>query len=142
MVNTDKGHIIIYIAKYILLLCALVCSVVHVDARVFEAGEKVYINAVQNDAVGDWSKAGTEDTKLFLYFYQSNDNSNTENEWVELTRVESSNEFEGTLVPYHSSYDRVIVIRKSSSGTANNWNDRMHQSCNIIIPDNNYNFLS
>ena len=116
--------------RYI-VLGLLLSTTLSVSARMYKAGEKVYINAVQSDGLGDWSQANA---KLFLYFYQSTNTSNSE--WVALSRVGTSNLFEGTLNPYHPWYDRVSVIRKSPSGTINNWSDRWNQSCDIIIPDN------
>ncbi|MBQ6763584.1 MAG: hypothetical protein IJP45_00190, partial [Paludibacteraceae bacterium] len=129
MIKKDK-HII----RFVLILCALLCSAVRLSARMYQSGEKVYVNAVQNDGLGDWSQANA---KLFLYFYQSTNSSNSE--WVELSRVGTSNVFEGTLVPNNPWYDRVSVIRKGPEGTAGNWNNRWNQSCDIIIPDNNRN---
>ncbi|MBQ3672945.1 MAG: hypothetical protein II928_00550, partial [Paludibacteraceae bacterium] len=129
MIKKDK-HII----RFFLILCALLCSAVRLSARMYQSGEKVYVNAVQNDGLGDWSQANA---KLFLYFYQSTNSSNSE--WVELSRVGTSNVFEGTLVPNNPWYDRVSVIRKGPEGTAGNWNNRWNQSCDIIIPDNDRN---
>ena len=132
MVRKSRIHIINI--KYILLLCTLLISAVRANARMYHSGEKIYVNAVQNDGLGDWSQANA---KLFLYFYQSTGSSNSE--WVELSRVGTSNVFEGTLVPNNPWYDRVSVIRKGPEGTAGNWNNRWNQSCDIIIPDNDRN---
>ena len=123
----------IYVCIGIFLACTLTAY-----GRMYTTGEKVYINAVQNDGLGDWSQA---DAKLFLYFFQSTNHSNSE--WVALSRVGTSDVFEGTVTSYHAWYDRVSVIRKSPSGTINNWSERWNQSCNIIIPDNSHcNYLS
>ena len=125
--------------KYIVLLCALLSQAVHIDARMINAGEKVYINSYQSDGVGDWSQANA---KLFLYFFQSTSPSNCE--WVELSRVETGSKyFVGTITPNYSWYDYVIVVRKSESGTAG-WDNVWNQSCDIEIPDNwegDYNLL-
>ena len=123
-----------------LLLCALLWSVASIYARMYNAGEKVFINASQSDGVGDWSQSNA---KLFLYFFQSTNTSNSE--WVELSRVEDGSKyFIGTITPNHPWFDRVSVVRKSEWGTAGNWDERWNQSCDITIPDNgegDYNLL-
>ncbi|MBR0194842.1 MAG: hypothetical protein IJQ32_01160 [Paludibacteraceae bacterium] len=107
------------------------------NARMYNAGEQIYLNSDQttSDADGqnfDWKKDGA---KLFLYFFQSTVPSN--NEWVTMNAIESgSTVFAGSIGGVHPWYDRVIVVRKSPTGTAGNWDDKWTQSCDINIPDN------
>ena len=117
-----------YIVLGLLLLGALTAQ-----ARTYVAGEKVYINADQSSHGSiNWSDGNAN---LFLYFFQSTNTAN--NEWVSLSRVGTSDVFEGTMAPNHPWYDRVSVIRKSPTGTSYNWSDRWHQTCDIEIRDNN-----
>ena len=117
-----------YIVLSLLLLGALTAY-----SRTYVAGEKVYVNTDQSsNGSFNWSDGSAN---LFLYFFQSTNTAN--NEWVSLSRVGSSDIFEGTMAPNHPWYDRVSVIRKSPSGTSYNWNDRWNQTCDIEIRDNN-----
>ena len=117
-----------YIVLSLLLLGALAAY-----SRTYVAGEKVYVNTDQSsNGSFNWSNGSAN---LFLYFFQSTNTAN--NEWVSLSRVGSSDVFEGTMAPNHPWYDRVSVIRKSPSGTSYNWNDRWNQTCDIEIRDNN-----
>ena len=123
--------------KYI-VLGLLMSMALNVHARMYTAGEQVYINSDQSaskesDQKFNWK---SDNAKLFLYFYQSTATGN--NEWVTMNETESGSDvFVGTMGGNHPWYDRVIVVRKSPSGTAGNWNDKWNQSCDINIPDNN-----
>lgn len=121
--------------RYI-VLGLLMTFALSVSARMYEVGEQVYINVLQSGVDGnDWSK---DDAKLFLYFFQSTDN--TKSIWVPLSPIESGSKvYVGTMPSgIEPWYDLVSVVRKSSTGTAGNWDDRWNQSCDINIP-NNYN---
>jgi len=121
----------------LIVLSICMTAALSLSARMYEAGEMVYINSDQSsssetDQKYNWKDA---DAKLFLYFYQSSNDLN--NEWVTLTPIESgSNIFGGPINGNHPWYDRVIVVRKDPSGTAWNWDHKWNQSCNINIPDN------
>ena len=103
-----------YIVLSLLLLGALTAY-----SRTYVAGEKVYVNTDQrSNGSFNWSDGSAN---LFLYFFQSTNTAN--NEWVSLSRVGSSDIFEGTMAPNHPWYDRVSVIRKSPSGCAQEYFD-------------------
>jgi len=121
--------------RYI-VLGLLMSLALSVSARMYEVGEQVYVNVLQSGVDGnDWSK---DNAKLFLYFFQSTDN--TKSMWVSLSPIESGSKVYVGTMPSNIEpwYDLVSVVRKSSTGTADNWNDRWNQSCDINIP-NNYN---
>lgn len=122
-----------------LLVALLATLALGVNAREFKKGEKIYINTNQviHDAnVGDIPKWTTSNAKLFLYFFQTWD---SDTKWLALTQAEG--DVYGATWPEDAVYDRVIVIRKSSTGTAGNWNDRWNQSGNLTIP-NDYKELN
>ena len=122
--------------KYI-VLGLLMSMTLSVNARMYTAGEQVYLNSDQSasevsDQKFNWKN---DNAKLFLYFFQSTNASN--NEWITLNPTEpGSNVFVGTMSGSNPWYDRVIVVRKDPSGTAGNWNNKWNQSCDINIPDN------
>lgn len=108
-----------------------------VNARMYTAGEQVYLNSDQSDSEEGDQKFNwkNDNAKLFLYFFQSTNASN--NEWMTMNPTEpGSNVFVGTMSGSNPWYDRVIVVRKDPSGTAGNWDNKWNQSCNINIPDN------
>ncbi|MBP5476310.1 MAG: hypothetical protein J6Y00_01300, partial [Paludibacteraceae bacterium] len=55
-----------YVKHIALLLCALLFSSVYVDARVFEAGEVIYVKK----SPANWSWYGNDDAGRFAYFYK------------------------------------------------------------------------
>ena len=122
--------------KYI-VLGLLMSMTLSVNARMYTAGEQVYLNSDQSasevsDQKFNWKN---DNAKLFLYFFQSTNASN--NEWITLNPTEpGSNVFVGTMSGSNPWYDRVIVVRKDPSGTAGNWDHKWTQSCDINIPDN------
>ena len=122
--------------KYI-VLGLLMSMTLSVNARMYTAGEQVYLNSDQSasevsDQKFNWKN---DNAKLFLYFFQSTNASN--NEWITLNPTEpGSNVFVGTMSGSNPWYDRVIVVRKDPSGTAGNWDHKWNQSCDINIPDN------
>lgn len=122
--------------KYI-VLGFLMSMTLSVNARMYTAGEQVYLNSDQSasevsDQKFNWKN---DNAKLFLYFFQSTNASN--NEWITLNPTEpGSNVFVGTMSGSNPWYDRVIVVRKDPSGTAGNWDHKWTQSCDINIPDN------
>ena len=122
--------------KYI-VLGLLMSITLSVNARMYTAGEQVYLNSDQSasevsDQKFNWKN---DNAKLFLYFFQSTNASN--NEWMTLNPTEpGSNVFVGTMSGSNPWYDRVIVVRKDPSGTAGNWDHKWTQSCDINIPDN------
>lgn len=122
--------------KYI-VLGLLMSMTLSVNARMYTAGEQVYLNSDQSDSEVSDQKFNwkNDNAKLFLYFFQSTNASN--NEWMTLNPTESgSNVFVGTMSGSNPWYDRVIVVRKDPSGTAGNWDNKWNQSCDINIPDN------
>ena len=122
--------------KYI-VLGLLMSMTLSVNARMYTAGEQVYLNSDQSasevsDQKFNWKN---DNAKLFLYFFQSTNASN--NEWMTLNPTEpGSNVFVGTMSGSNPWYDRVIVVRKDPNGTAGNWDHKWNQSCDINIPDN------
>ena len=122
--------------KYI-VLGLLMSMTLSVNARMYTAGEQVYLNSDQSaseegDQKFNWKN---DNAKLFLYFFQSTNASN--NEWMTMNPTEpGSNVFVGTMSGSNPWYDRVIVVRKDPSGTAGNWDHKWNQSCDINIPDN------
>ena len=122
--------------KYI-VLGLLMSMTLSVNARMYTAGEQVYLNSDQSDSEEGDQKFNwkNDNAKLFLYFFQSTNASN--NEWMTMNPTEpGSNVFVGTMSGSNPWYDRVIVVRKDPSGTAGNWDNKWNQSCNINIPDN------
>ena len=119
--------------RYI-VLGLLLSATLSVSARMYTAGEQVYVNVLQSGVEGnDWS---TADAKLFLYFFQSTNTS--KNIWVSLSPIEDGSKVYVGTMPQNIEpwYDRVSVVRKKPNGTAGNWDDRWNQSCDIRIPDN------
>ncbi len=122
--------------KYI-VLGLLMSMTLSVNARMYTAGEQVYLNSDQSDSEEGDQKFNwkNDNAKLFLYFFQSTNASN--NEWMTLNPTEpGSNVFVGTMSGSNPWYDRVIVVRKDPNGTAGNWDNKWNQSCDINIPDN------
>ena len=121
--------------KYIVLGIVLSLSL-SLSARMYVAGESIFLDPKMKDEIGNWSKDGA---KLYLYFFQSTDVSHYE--WVSLSPIDASSTgkkvFAGTMSAYHSWYDKVIVIR----GTGANWSSVWNQTCDIDIPDANDNYL-
>lgn len=122
--------------RYI-VLGLLMTFALSVSARMYTAGEQVYINSDQSSSSETSQQFNWKDAnaKLFLYFFQSTNAGNYE--WVTMQAVElGSNVFVGTMSGNHPWYDRVIVVRKDPNGTAGNWDYNWNQSCDIVIPDN------
>ncbi len=113
---------------YISLLLAAVCAA-PMFARQFEQGEKIYVNADQSWNGGggnfDWSK---DNAKLFLYIIK-----NGGDEWVTLSK-ESGSIYVGEMP--EGDYHTCVVVRKSSSGTPDNWNNIWNQTCDRQLVDN------
>ena len=103
-------------------------------SRQFEKDEMIYINADQSGRDGsgkfNWS---TDNAKLFLYIWKENNGQQSNQDWVTLTK-ENGNIFSG-LIPAARDYNRCIVVRKNSSGTAGNWDNKWNQTGDITIPD-------
>ena len=112
--------------KRLFVLGLLMSAVLAMSAREYVKGEKVYVDVNQGF---DWSKDGA---KLYLYFFQS---WSTGTKWLSLSKVEGT--VYAVTMEDTTPYDRVIVVRKSTTGTAGNWNEIWNQTCNIEIPDNN-----
>ena len=70
--------------KYIVLGILLSWSL-SLGARMYVAGEQVFLDAQMSDGIGDWSKDGAQ---LYFYFYQSTNADH--NEWVALSPISSS----------------------------------------------------
>ena len=113
--------------KRYFILGLLTIIALGINAREYKKGENVYVNVKQSGF--NWSN---DNAKLFLYFFQSWD---SDTQWMTLSRYDGD-VFAGTFTS-DCVFDRVIVVRKNSSGTSGNWNDRWNQTCNIGIPDNN-----
>ena len=123
--------------RLFIAICMLTGMVLTLHARMYQFGEQVYINTDQTSyhVAGldiNWKDA---DAKLFLYFFQST--NDTHYEWVTLTSLEpSSNVYRGTLVCTYPWYDKVIVVRKAPYGFEGDWDYVWTQTCDINIPDN------
>lgn len=118
------------IVKQTIILAALCMLSVGVQARQFEQGEKIYVNADQSGRDGDgkfnWS---TANANLFLYVWK--DGSST-GKFVKLTK-ENGNLYAGDMSA--DNVNRCIVVRKNSSDAAGNWNNVWNQTGDITIPD-------
>ncbi|MBQ7648890.1 MAG: T9SS type A sorting domain-containing protein [Paludibacteraceae bacterium] len=118
------------IVKQTIILAALCMLSVGVQARQFEQGEKIYVNADQSGRDGDgkfnWS---TANANLFLYVWK--DGSST-GKFVKLTK-ENGNLYAGDMPA--DNINRCIVVRKNSSDAAGNWNNVWNQTGDITIPD-------
>ena len=118
---------------YIALLLAVLC-VAPMFARQFEEGEMLYVNADQSGREGsgnfNWSKDGA---KLFLYIWKDVNGQTSNQDWITLTK-ENGNLYSGSISSARD-YNRCIVVRKSSSGTAGNWDNKWDQTGDITIPD-------
>ena len=111
--------------KRLIVLSLSVILTLSTYARVYSAGEKVYVN-VQQDF--NWSDASA---KLYLYFFQSWD---TDTKWMELTHL-SGNLYVMTW-DADAVYDRVIVVRKDPATPGANWSGTIwNQTCNLTIPE-------
>ena len=138
MTGTNFRHI----AKY-LISCVLLCLAVHVDARVFEEGEVIYVKK----APAYWDWYGNDDAGKFAYFYN---NITGTNAWSE----------EAQYVPYRGDvlqirvpagdWTHVIVTRNNknddpawkpdwSNVHGNGDDSNVQKSADIVIPeDQNY----
>ena len=106
--------------KYIILGVVLTLSM-SINARTFFQGEQIYVNAQQNDAIGDWSKGGA---KLYLYLFDD-----PRNEWIELHQ-ENGKIYSATFTK-QCSYNYAIVVR----GSGPNWGSKWDQTGDLYIPD-------
>ena len=138
MTGTNFRHI----AKY-LISCALLCSALSSYARVFEAGEVIYVKK----APAYWDWYGNDDAGKFAYFYN---NITGTNAWSE----------EAQYVPYRGDvlqirvpagdWTHVIVTRNNknddpawkpdwSNVHGNGDDSNVQKSADIVIPeDQNY----
>ena len=118
------------IVKQTIILAALCMLSVGVQARQFEQGEKIYVNADQSGRDGDgkfnWS---TANANLFLYVWKD---GNSTGKFVKLTK-ENGNLYAGDMPA--DNVNRCIVVRKNSSDAAGNWNNVWNQTGDITIPD-------
>jgi len=118
---------------YIALLLAVLC-VAPMFARQFEESEMLYVNADQSGREGsgnfNWSKDGA---KLFLYIWKDVNGQTSNQDWITLTK-ENGNLYSGSISSARD-YNRCIVVRKSSSGTAGNWDNKWDQTGDITIPE-------
>lgn len=118
---------------YIAFLLAVLC-VAPMFARQFEKGEMLYVNADQSGREGsgnfNWSKDGA---KLFLYIWKDVNGQTSNQDWITLTK-ENGNLYSGSISSARD-YNRCIVVRKSSIGTAGNWDNKWDQTGDITIPE-------
>ena len=117
-----------------ILLSSLLCilCVAPLSARQFENGEMIYVNVDQSGRDGggkfNWAEANA---KLFLYIWKENNGSSNQ-QWVTLSK-ENGNIYSGSMPA--GDFNRCIVVRKNSSGTAGNWDNKWNQTDDITIPD-------
>ena len=111
--------------KYIVfvLLLGLTCNL---NARNFVKNENIYVKVDQTDAVGDWSKDGA---KLFLYLWDGSGDK-----WLTLSPITSGSKIYRATFDANGNYNKILIIRKSSSGTSGDWKDRWNQTCDLSIP--------
>lgn len=124
------------IVKHIILvvLCLLPIAM---SARQFEKDEMIYVNADQSfhDGGFNWAKDGA---KMFLYIWKKTGTTDGTAIWVPLS-VETGALFSGKMPA--GEFNRCIVVRKSSNGTSDNWNDVWNQTGDMTFPevaDRNY----
>lgn len=124
--HTMKGK------KYILLL-ALGLIAMNANARQFEQGEKLYVNTDQSQRDGDgkfnWKDANAN---LFLYVWKIVNGNPSNETWLPLS--EQSGDLYACAMPA-GEFHKCIVVRKDSSGTAGNWNDKWNQTGDIDFAD-------
>ena len=105
-----------YIAAGLLLS---LCAGLH--ARTFAKGEEIYVNARQNDVIGNWAKDGA---KLYVYLFED-----PKNEWIQLQHV--NGDIFKAVIPHECTYSKVIVTRGSSPDWSGKWN----QTEDMEIPE-------
>ncbi|MBQ7631574.1 MAG: hypothetical protein IJS82_02305 [Paludibacteraceae bacterium] len=113
-----------------MILMLLAGVTLSLNARTFYQGEKLYLNADQtfHDGEFDWS---TANANLFLYVYGGSSYAT----WLSFSPTESGSKiYEGTFAS-QGEYTNAIIVRKSPSGSAGNWDDRWNQTCDLDIPD-------
>lgn len=116
--------------KYI-VLGLLMSLAIGVNARTFVKGEQIFVYTVQEF---DWS---VDNAKLFLYLYNGGE------KWITLNPISAGSKIYAGTFDANGNYGRAIIVRKSASGTAGNWNDRWNQTCSFEIPNyTNLNYIS
>ncbi len=132
MTGTNFRHI----AKY-LISCVLLCLAVHVNARVFDTGEVIYVK--KNPSNWSWYGDNDSDGK-FAYFYKEGGSSSA---WSEEARtVDQCNDVFKIVVPA-GDWTHVILTRNSVHSNpdwSNVYNigddNTVNKSADIKIPDN------
>ncbi len=111
------------------VLIALLCIIGATSsfARVFTAGERIFVNA-QTDF--NWAQDGA---KLFLYCFGGSSSV----QWFELEQV-CGNYYMASMSA--GTWNTCIVVRKNSSGTAGNWDNKWNQTGDITI-DGSKNYI-
>ena len=130
MTGTNFRHI----AKY-LISCVLLCLAVHVNARVFEEGEVIYVQK----APSNWSWYGDNEYHgKFAYFYKEGGSSSAWSE--EAKTVDQCDDVFKIVVPA-GEWTHVILTRNSVnsgpdwSNVYDNGTENVNKSADIKIPD-------
>ena len=110
--------------RYIVLLL-MASLALSLNARDFVKGERIYVQPLQSDAIGDWGKDGAN---LFLYLFGGSSGES----WIKLN-LHVGGVYAGTFTT-NCNYSKVIVVRKATSTSgwdSNVWN----QTCDLTIPE-------
>lgn len=111
--------------KYI-VLALLMSATLSLSARDFVQGDRIYVQPIQSDAIGDWGKDGAN---LFLYLFGGSSGTS----WLKLN-LSVGGVYAATFTA-NCNYNKVIVVRKSNTDTNANWNNVWNQTCDLTIPD-------
>lgn len=123
--------------KYILTLAAVCMLAMNVQARTFEQGEKIYVNADQSfhDGNGNynWAKDGA---KLYLYIFKKSGTSESNQKWVTLSQEQEDGNIYGGEIPA-GEYNVCIIVR----GSAPNWSGKWNQTGDMGFADVDRNYI-
>ena len=111
--------------RYI-VLALLMSAALSLSARDFIQGDRIYVQPIQSDAIGNWGKDGAN---LFLYLFGGSSGAS----WLKLN-FSAGGVYAATFTA-NVNYNKVIVVRKSNTDTNANWNNVWNQTCDLTIPD-------
>ena len=118
------------VTRYITLSFLLFFSL-SINARDFAKGETIYLYANQaapHSDKFDWTNDGA---KLFLYLFGGSSGE----KWLTLAPISSGSKIYSATFDANGNYNKIIIIRKNTSGTTGNWDNRWNQTCDLTIPD-------
>ena len=112
--------------RYIVLAALFTFIAMSVQARMFEQGEKIYVNADQtfHDGCFNWAN---DNAKISLYLWKKSVTGSEQ--WVTLS-VETGALFSGDVPA--GDFDRCIIVRGSQAAS---WTGKWNQTGNLTIPD-------